>query len=71
MGDIDFNCHACDWNWRGVSWHCPKCGVNVVETRGPQTYTTINIWIAIAAGIIFSVSIAGLYNLKIIKRYLS
>ena len=34
-------------------------------------YTTINIWIAIAAGIIFSVSIAGLYNLKIIKRYLS
>ena len=34
-------------------------------------YTTINIWIAIAAGIIFSVSIAGLYNLKIIKRFLS
>tara|TARA_R110002020_G_scaffold277342_2_gene492559 strand:- start:268 stop:480 length:213 start_codon:yes stop_codon:yes gene_type:complete len=34
-------------------------------------YTTINIWIAVAAGIIFSVSIAGLYNLKIIKRYLT
>jgi len=34
-------------------------------------YTTIDIWIAIAAGIIFSVSIAGLYNLNIIKRYLS
>ena len=34
-------------------------------------YTTIDIWIAIVAGIIFSVSIAGLYNLKIIKRYLS
>ena len=34
-------------------------------------YTTIDIWIAVAAGIIFSVSIAGLYNLKIIKGYLS
>ena len=43
MGDIDFNCHACAWNWRGVSWHCPKCGVNVVETRGPQTYTTMEL----------------------------
>jgi len=34
-------------------------------------YTTINIWVAVAAGIIFSVSIAGLYNLNIVRRYLS
>ena len=34
-------------------------------------YTTIDIWIAIVAGIIFSVSISGLYNLNTIKRYLS
>ena len=43
MGDIDFNCHACAWNWRGTSWNCPKCGVHVIETRGPQTYTAMEL----------------------------
>ena len=43
MGILDFNCSACDWTWRGVSWNCPKCGINVVKTRGPQTFTAMEL----------------------------